>query len=623
MAGVQRAHRSPARTATSAQTDASTQAKGTRSASRSRKKRPVSTPGSADTFEPANPAGARQQALIQHALSLATAPGAPARQTISVGGKQYTVIRSNAKVVHGTSGNDIILGGGANQTLNGGKGNDLILGGGGSDRIDGGAGNDRIDGGAGGDILRGGRGKDVLTGGRGNDRLNGNGGNDRLAGELGDDHLYGGRGDDHANGGMGIDVLNGGRGDDVQSGDAGPDFVRGGRGDDTVSYATQAGSGYRHTPNSGVLVQGDRPSTWESTYEGVHYTGSSYGGSRASGGSGVDGLRGNENVVGSAKDDRIVGDFDTVEGGPGQDTSRGHIRHTVSASGEPDKKVSTPGAVVQASRSKLTGGTTLTVTGGGNDDHITVKRSGDWVTVTDTAGVGLRGQGTVHGNTVRLHVTGPLDAVNVDGGDGNDRIQVQGMPAHAPVTLSGGNGNDVLIGGKENDVLNDGAGNDVLRGGGGADGLTNSQGRDRLHGGAGADLLVSSSIDRGDVLDGGKGLDNVSFAQVGHDFAVKARIGGTARRIDANGKAHGPAARITGSADDLEGTEENDVLIGDGKENHLLGRGGADSLYGRGGDDLLEAKDGTADRRLSGGRGQDRATLDPQDRRAARGIERG
>lgn len=531
------------------------------------------------------------------------------------------VIHSSAKVIRGTPGDDIIYGGAGAQKIIGGGGNDIIIGGGGGDKIFGGKGNDRIKGGAGGDTIHGGKDNDRIFGGRGNDQLSGDADNDRIAGEIGDDHISGGKGHDHASGGMGIDVLHGGKGNDVQSGDAGPDFIDGGKGNDTVSFATHSGPGFNpNNPNSGVRVESDKPSKWLSDYEGVHYNGSASGGDRAQGGSGVDGLKGNENVVGSSKDDEINGNWKTVEGGAGRDTTSGNVANPVSASGEPDKAVNTRGAVVDVTRSKLTGGTSIHIQGGSKNDPITVTRKGDWITITSKTGIASRGGGKVDGNSVRLHVKGPIDAISVDGGDGNDRLQVKGFKADVPITLSGGNGNDHLIGGKGNDVLNDGAGNDILEGGGGDDGLTNSEGRDRLRGGGGNDLLVSSSIDKGDLLDGGTGLDNVSFAQAGHDFAVRAKVGGTAQRIGDDGKVSGPKARITRNAEDLEGTERDDVLIGDNKDNKLLGRGGADTLLGLGGDDRLDAKYKDKDKRLDGGPGRDRATLDPEDRSVVRNL---
>ncbi|MFL5322546.1 MAG: calcium-binding protein [Myxococcaceae bacterium] len=542
----------------------------------------------------------------------------------STGGKNPgRVIHSNARVIHGTPGDDIIYGGNASQKIVGGGGNDIIIGGAGGDRIIGGKGNDTIKGGAGGDTIRGGKGRDKIAGGRGNDKLSGGDDADRIAGEIGDDHIYGGKGNDHATGGMGIDVLHGQAGNDVLSGDAGPDFVDGGKGkNDTVSFESQSGTGFDpKNPNSGVRVEGDKPSNWRSTYEGVHYTGSAYGGDRAAGGGGVDGLRGVENVVGSSKDDVIHGNFNTVEGGAGKDVATGNIKHRSSANGEPGKKVTTTGAVVDVSRSALTGGTTITVTGGKRNDDITVTRKGNIVTITSSKGVQARGGGRVDGKSVHIRVDGPIDALQIEGGKGNDHLKVRGFGTDVPITLSGGAGNDRLVGGKGNDTLNDGAGNDVLIGGGGDDGLTNSKGRDRLHGGKGNDLLVSSSIDRGDLLDGGDDADNVSFAQAGHDFAVRAKIGGTAQRIDEHGKAYGPRAHVTRAAEDLEGTERDDVLIGDSKDNKLLGRGGADTLKGLGGNDRLDAQYGDKDRLLDGGAGRDRATLDPEDRSAVRHVE--
>lgn len=484
------------------------------------------------------------------------------------------VIRSNAPVIRGTPGADIIYAGNGNQKILGLGGDDVIIGGGGSDRILGGAGNDRIVGGAGSDDLRGGRGNDRINAGRGNDKLKGDKGNDRLAGEIGDDHLDGGAGRDHLAGGMGIDIHRGGRGNDTLRGDAGPDFLDGGHGSDTVSFVTQPGA------SGPVRVERNLPSTWESTFEGVRYPGSSYGGSRAAGGSGVDGLKSVENVVGSSGDDRFNGGFRHTEQGPRNDRA------------------------IDVFHSKLTGGTTITLNGTSQSDHLSVTQKGDVLTIRANELV------------KRIRVKGEIDAIQLEGNAGNDVLKVKGLSAEIPVTLSGGDGDDRLVGGRGNDVLNDGAGDDVLLGGGGDDGLTNSLGRDRLNGGAGSDLLVSSSIDRGDVLDGGKGLDNVSFAQVGHEFAVRAKLSGTAQRTTG-----GPRARIR-NAEDLEGTEGDDVLIGNGADNQLLGRGGSDTLIGGDGDDRLDARyRGDEDRRLDGGRGRDVATVDTRDLRHLRNVE--
>lgn len=178
-------------------------------------------------------------------------------------------------------------------------------------------------------------------------------------------------------------------------------------------------------------------------------------------------------------------------------------------------------------------------------------------------------------------VKGPIESVVFEGGGFRDQLEAVRFGADVPVRLSGGKGNDRLEGGEGDDVLNDGAGNDTLSGGGGDDGLTNSQGRDHLRGGNGNDLLVSNSIDRHDRLVGGAGKDNASFAQMPHSSdhpdGVRAEADGTAQRIHKDGKGYGPKARI--SVEDLEGSEGDDVLIGNG------------DLFGRGGDDIQRRGD--------------------------------
>jgi Ca2+-binding RTX toxin-like protein len=87
-------------------------------------------------------------------------------------------ITSNAALVVGTAGDDVICGGAANQDIYGGDGNDVIFGGGGNDRLYGVLGND---------TLFGGDGNDQLAGGDGDDKLYGNANTDAAAGGVGTD----------------------------------------------------------------------------------------------------------------------------------------------------------------------------------------------------------------------------------------------------------------------------------------------------------------------------------------------------------------------------------------------------------------------------------------------------
>ena len=53
--------------------------------------------------------------------------------------------------------------------------------------------------------------------------------------------------------------------------------------------------------------------------------------------------------------------------------------------------------------------------------------------------------------------------------------------------------------------------------------------------------------------------------------------------------------RLADSNEDMEGSFDNDVLIGDGGKNAMLGQPGEDRFYGSGGDDVLDARDGVRD----------------------------
>ncbi|MBI4294534.1 MAG: heme peroxidase, partial [Betaproteobacteria bacterium] len=251
-----------------------------------------------------------------------------------------------ADVVVGGAGADTLVGTAGDDNLQGGAGNDTLLGLAGNDTLDGGAGNDRLDGGTGADTMAGGTGSDTyvvddvgdlvtelagqgldtvqttlssytlganvenlvfigtgdftgtgnglnngITGGAGNDTLTGLGANDRLNGNAGDDLLIGGAGND---------VLNGGAGNDTFDGGAGNDLLFGGAGVDTATYAGAT---------AGVRVSlanddDDRNNT---------------------GGAGRDRLISVENLIGSAFDDVLTGNFaaNVIDGGAGNDTLNG------------------------------------------------------------------------------------------------------------------------------------------------------------------------------------------------------------------------------------------------------------------------------------------------------------
>jgi hypothetical protein len=319
----------------------------------------------------------------------------------------------------------------------------------------------------------------------------------------------------------------------------------------------------------------------------------------------------------------------------------------------------------------VTNCTSLILAGGAGDDDLTVI-GGDG----STAGLAALAVTLAGGaDTVRLG-TGTLPALTLAGGSGTrDAVDASSRTTRVVLDesagaiggferLTGGDGDDVLIGDDGPNILDGGAGDDLLvghlgdddlRGGVGTDtvsfaggpGVTatllarvaTGQGRDllagienlvgsghndrltgdgdanRLTGGGGNDLLDGRLGN--DVLDGGSGRDTAGF---GEPRAVHASI---------------PSHRATGQGNDvlrhienLTGSRRGDILTGDRGPNRLRGGAGTDTLRGGAGADLLEggagrdeiqARDSAFDV-VDGGDGRDTARTDRFDR--VRNVER-
>lgn len=108
----------------------------------------------------------------------------------------------------------------------------------------------------------------------------------------------------------------------------------------------------------------------------------------------------------------------------------------------------------------------------------------------------------------------------LNGGDGRDFLS----GGAGNDELYGGNGRDNLLGGKGHDVLSGGDGRDNLKGGSGDDILSGGEGRDTLSGGQGDDILGGDGGN--DLLRGGQGEDTFVFADGGgHDTVLDFQSG--------------------------------------------------------------------------------------------------
>ncbi len=471
--------------------------------------------------------------------------------------------------------------------LQGTPSRDVIVGLGGDDEIVGGLGNDIICGGPGSDLIHGGRGNDMVDGGAGD--------YDRVIGDLGDDQVLGGPGNhDEAAGSLGIDTVSGGPGNfDLVHGDYGYDRMDGGAGKgDIASFATDVGAGR----GGGVKV--------------------SLAKHRARG-DGHDRLFRFESVEGSAFDDILVGNkqANLIEGGPGNDVLRGGGGADTIAGGEgSDRCQGGRGRRTSCGRERRpkasayitvdptgAGGGGLQIVGGGGPDDFAVA----YDPATESFGVSAR-KGVAIGpgcsrpggsaTTVLCSLGGPARWLMADLGPGDDSLRVVGSLAGVGfVRIAGGLGDDTIKGGPEDDLIEAGFGADKLYGGAGSDGLIGgTPGPTFLYGGANGDLLAAGGGCAGGKLVGGPGRDDASFAETqAHPGLLYVSFPKGKAWIDAVPHCH--PVRLAHSNEDMEGSFDNDVLIGDGRRNAILGQPGVDRIYGGGGDDVLDARDGFRD----------------------------
>ena len=161
--------------------------------------------------------------------------------------------------------------------------------------------------------------------------------------------------------------------------------------------------------------------------------------------------------------------------------------------------------------------------------------------------------------------------------------------------LAGGLGNDTIKGGPEDDLIEAGFGADKLYGGAGSDGLIGSTpGPTFLYGEGNGDLMAAGSGCAGGRIVGGPGRDDASFAETqAHPGILYISFPKGKAWVDEIRGCN--PVRLAESNEDMEGSFDNDILIGDGSKNSMLGQPGVDRIYGNGGDDVIDARDSVRD----------------------------
>jgi Ca2+-binding RTX toxin-like protein len=543
---------------------------------------------------------------------------------VPIVGGTPTIANTSLIQAFGQDGNDTIAldetnGALPNANLFGGAGNDTLTGGSGNDLLFGQAGDDTLIGKGGNDFLFGGDGEDTLTGGSGNDQVFGEAGDDIMIWNPGDgsDTFEGGAGDDMAlvNGGNGAETFtitaNGTRVrfDRVTSAPFSLDIgtteslvLHAGGGDDTITASNGLSSLISLTLDGGdgndTITGGD-------------------GADQLIGGAGNDlvtGGRGADTASLGDGDDTFVwnpGDgSDTVLGGAGSDTldfnganvaekinilangggftfTRDVANVTMSVSQVETIEFTARGGADIVTIGDLTGtgvkavGVDLSATGGGSPLG---DAAADSVTVTGTGNndvISITGAGTavsVTGLPAMVNINGAEaanDGLIVDAGAGNDTINAGALPAGViGLTIDGGVGNDTITGSSGADTILGGEGNDSVIGG---------RGDDIALLGIGNDTFTWNPGDGSDVVDGQGGVDTLLFngANVNERIDISAngaRVRFTrdvaAITMDLNGIEHIQFAALGGAdtvtVNDLSGTNVNQVAV------NLAGSGGGD-----------------------------------------------
>jgi Ca2+-binding RTX toxin-like protein len=597
--------------------------------------------------------------------------------------------RDGNDVLDGGLDDDSLSGGVGDDVLLGQAGDDNLFGDGGADQLEGGAGDDYLTGGDGADVLLGGDGADQLGGDAGDDQLRGGLGDDKYvyaSGQGADvvDNSDGGYDgvfftdvglDRLAFSRDGDDLLIAVDGDPAQSvrvldhflgGDAAIDYVQpnGGNMLDTQhiahivaanglegGYATAVvgseGADSLSAYDSRDLVQGlgGDDTLWgmagDDRIEGGAGNDALYGGNGSGQGSGTDelvggdgddvlnGEDGNDVLMGGAgNDDYYYGEGDGVDvidnAGGGTDTVffvGGIDRGRLSFHQDGDDLVMLlDGDLTQQVRvlGHFLGGEAAI-------SYVQPTDGGYAIPAGDIAGMltALPGDSS-SGGSGDTGGTTPPDGGGDTGGDTDTDTPPTAQTGGAD-SLTGTAGNDVLLGGADNDTLDGNGGSDLLRGGVGDDTYVFGGGQAVLAEEDGADTLrftngitfnsvASGLMKSGDdlVLMVNGGPDQVTlqgFFRGGSELieTITFDTGGSLTADQIFG-AFGMAVPdgISPYAATVEGSNGDDALVQGGTDaERLLGYNGADTLEGAGGDDLLIGGRGDDTYVFRSGDGQD------------------
>ncbi len=404
------------------------------------------------------------------------------------------------------------------------------------------------------------------------------------------------------------DTLSGSMGADAFVIGGGNDSIWGRAGKDLVTGDSDLVAGMIMSLETGTVTGSRDGVAFSVQIAGIEALGGAAGDDTLSGDEGENtllGAAGADWLLGGDGRDSLDGGAgdDTLEAGRGADTiATGSGHDLVRAGGGDDLILVGPGVhEIHAGDGQDTleidAGALLPGPGAPRDLHIDLE-AGTWAlrSAGDDTGPAIAADVvealehvTMRGGGLALVVTGSAIGNILTGGDGDDRI-LGGLGAD---TLNGGDGDNLLEGGAGHDSLTSGTGNSLLDGG---------DGNDSLFGGDGADTLLGGAGD--DSADGGTGADSL-LGGAGNDSLYGDYQADTLRGHDGDDRLSGGAGfdRVFGGAgnDSITDYLGNDTLWGGAGHDTIRDNDGINVIHAGAGNDEVDTGNGSSEVDLGAG----------------------
>jgi Ca2+-binding RTX toxin-like protein len=525
---------------------------------------------------------------------------------------------SASESFNGGTGNDVLDGAGGNDSLWGSLGNDTLYGGEGADELRGRAGDDELYGEAGNDSLNGGSGRDTLDGGLGIDRVSyiesfsgvtvdlvsgGIGGQadgdefisiEGVSGSYGNDRVYGNGEFNRFYATWGLDIYDGREGSDLYV-YANPGTIEIAYGERAMSLAASLDITLPDASYGISVKRSPDAATWTPTtqYDLL---------------ANIEGFQGGSSddvIAGSDVDNLIAasGGHDRLDAGGGFDYLKTLENDTVDLTLGRLKNVSGATAELNGFEAVMGAGGNETLLGDASNNRFEGWEGSDVLAGRSGNDHLLGGDGNdlLQGGVGIDLLEGGAGADLLDGGAGIDAVSYLGSSDGIDVNLLKGQGYigdsegdrflnvEDVIGSEYDDTMSGGSGNNVLVGDKGSDEISGCDGNDTIYGDQSP--LVTSALP-------GSHFDFSSQSAAANptcdcDSASAQDI------LDGLDSLFGDTASHTDYVDEIDGGDGDDVIYGQSGSDLLRGDCGNDYLYGGHQVDVLLG--GIGDDTLEGG----------------------